>query len=565
MPEDITPRRTLLDHLGRIAELAKKHGLGAKLTEEAQYRFTAVKKVLAITPVQAALFSLLLENCGDDEVSIGDLAKTIKCGRIQLFKYMDDFDVLESKHLIHAANGHGDGIFGGRRRNWNTKLPEYTIPIDVIKALREGRAYTPQPSEKLTPETFWDAVDEILSSLDDDDIDVRKAARELKDMFDANKELAVVRSFANYDFGEGSVLVLLIFCNATVQNGRERYSTDMLRRFLGSYETKKTDRRFKSGEHKLIRFGLVEPDCDNGMTDTINYRLTRKAKQEFLVDVDLREKTRQRGKNIIRVETLKEKRLFYPRKISRRIDELTSLLREENLAGIKKRLADKNMRTGFACLFSGPPGTGKTETAYQIARETGRDIMLVDISEMRDKYVGESEKNIKEVFDRYHGLVKGSSLAPILLFNEADGVLGKRMEIRGGGNASVEKMDNAMQNIILQEMENLDGILIATTNMTVNLDKAFERRFLYKIEFEKPDLDAKKAIWQSIIPEMGVENAEALSRRFDFSGGQIENVARKQEVSSILSGTPLSFDSLKTLCEEENTDKDAKRIGFVRE
>ena len=112
-------------------------------------------------------------------------------------------------------------------------------------------------------------------------------------------------------------------------------------------------------------------------------------------------------------------------------------------------------------------------------------------------------------------------------------------------------------------MENLrGGILIATTNMAVNFDKAFERRFLYKIEFQKPDIEAKTAIWQSRLPELSPVDAAVLSSRFDFSGGQIQNIARKQTISSILNGSDLSIDGLAALCEDETLDKTAKPIGF---
>ena len=105
--------------------------------------------------------------------------------------------------------------------------------------------------------------------------------------------------------------------------------------------------------------------------------------------------------------------------------------------------------------------------------------MQVNISEIKSMWVGESEKNIKQVFDNYRAMVNDSQTTPILLFNEADAIIGKRQE---GTLRSVDKMENSIQNIILQEMEMLDGILIATTNLAQNMDKAFERRFLYKIK-----------------------------------------------------------------------------------
>jgi SpoVK/Ycf46/Vps4 family AAA+-type ATPase len=221
------------------------------------------------------------------------------------------------------------------------------------------------------------------------------------------------------------------------------------------------------------------------------------------------------------------------------------------------------MRKGFTCLFSGAPGTGKTETAYQIARETGRNIMMVDISNTKSCWFGESEKKIKEVFNNYRYAVDNSDIAPILLLNEADAVIGKRLEF-DGSSRSVDQTENAIQNIILQELENISGILIATTNLTQNMDKAFERRFLYKIEFTRPCLAARQSIWQTMMPALAESEAAALASRFDLSGGQIENIARKSEVDTIINGNRPSMDALTRYCvnENENSFNSAKKIGF---
>lgn len=219
------------------------------------------------------------------------------------------------------------------------------------------------------------------------------------------------------------------------------------------------------------------------------------------------------------------------------------------------------MRKGFACLFYGAPGTGKTETVYQIARQTGRDILIVNVSEIKSMWVGESEKNIKALFDRYRRFSEQSELTPILLFNEADAVLGVRQE---GAERAVDKMENSIQNIILQEMETLDGIMIATTNLTQNLDKAFERRFLYKIEFAKPSFEAKQAIWKTMLPSLSECETEELARSYEFSGGQIENIARKRAVDAIIHGEEPSLEIIHTYCRSEQLYKstERRRIGF---
>ena len=151
--------------------------------------------------------------------------------------------------------------------------------------------------------------------------------------------------------------------------------------------------------------------------------------------------------------------------------------------------------------------------------------------------------------------------APFLLFYEADAVLGFRQE---GASRAVEKMENSLQNIILQGMEQLDGIMIATTNLTQNLDRAFERRFLYKIEFERPDAAVKSRIWRSMIPTLDERTAATLAERYDFSGGQIENIARKRTVEMILRGAEPTVEELDEFCRNEqlgNREK-RRRIGF---
>ena len=140
--------------------------------------------------------------------------------------------------------------------------------------------------------------------------------------------------------------------------------------------------------------------------------------------------------------------------------------------------------------------------------------------------------------------------------------LGIRQE---GAQRAVDKMENSIQNIILQEMETLEGIMIATTNLTCNLDKAFERRFIYKIEFERPTLEAKQQIWKAMIPSLSDAFAHSLAKEFDLSGGQIENVARKRTVELILSGEEPSEEKIREYCMGEmvNSKQDKRvKIGF---
>ena len=182
------------------------------------------------------------------------------------------------------------------------------------------------------------------------------------------------------------------------------------------------------------------------------------------------------------------------------------------------------------------------------------------MANIRDKWVGESEKNVKAIFGQYQNAVRNSSVAPILLLNEADALLGGRFtEV----NRSVERMENTMQNIILEEMEKLNGILIATTNLTCNLDGAFERRFLFKVEFHAPEASVRKDIWRTMIPQLDDDTAFQLASSYNFNGGQIENIARKSQIECILEGTTPNLGTLRAFCDEECLAKpQSKTIGF---
>ena len=228
---------------------------------------------------------------------------------------------------------------------------------------------------------------------------------------------------------------------------------------------------------------------------------------------------------------------------------------------VRKALEDRGMRTGFTCLFYGTPGTGKTESVYQLAKRTKRDIIMVDVSKLKSMWVGESEKNLKRLFSDYKKKVQNTSVTPILLFNEADAIFGIR---KSGADDAIDKMENSLQNILLQEMEDLKGILIATTNLTENLDKAFERRFLYKVKFSNPSAAVKCQIWNAMMPELPEADAHYLAEKFDLSGGQIENVVRKRTIQSILTGKEPDMQAMLTFCCEEmmGAKNQQRKIGF---
>ena len=378
-----------------------------------------------------------------------------------------------------------------------------------------------------------------------------------------NEHVEFVSKIKDYNFFEVDWMLLVLFSHLYVNNEDDniRYrDLDFL--FDDKRQWSQTKAELSRGTHELFYLGLIEYNNNDGLVDRESLRMTDKAKSELFSELGIKSRNNNKPNNdLIKSEKIVRKRLFYGKNIQNQIDELSQLLDESHYQKIHARMKASGFRCGFTCLFYGAPGTGKTGTVLQLARKTGRDIMQVDVSQIKSCWVGESEKNIKGLFESYREKVKKSALTPILLFNEADAIIGKRQE---GAERAVEKMENSIQNIILQEMENLDGILIATTNLAQNMDKAFERRFLYKIKFEKPTLEARMSIWHEMIPTLSDSDKETLASRYDFSGGQIENIARHYAISNILYGSQANtIESLISQCENERLEtKQTRKIGF---
>ena len=189
-------------------------------------------------------------------------------------------------------------------------------------------------------------------------------------------------------------------------------------------------------------------------------------------------------------------------------------------------IKDKRKGIDARIIFYGSPGTGKTMTAVSLAKTLKRPILSFDCSKILSMYVGESEKNVRKIFDDFKSLSKKAKVDPILLLNEADQFLSSRTE---GPGSSADKMHNQMQNIFLEQIEQFEGILIATTNLLDNIDKAFSRRFNYKIEFKKPGRKQRKRLWHFMLPESadyeeGFDVGELA--KHELTGGQINLIVR---------------------------------------
>ncbi|MFA5461423.1 MAG: ATP-binding protein [Sulfurimonas sp.] len=229
-------------------------------------------------------------------------------------------------------------------------------------------------------------------------------------------------------------------------------------------------------------------------------------------------------------------------------------------------IKDKKSGIDARIIFYGAAGTGKTMTAYSLAKSLKREVLAFDCSKILSMYVGESEKNVRKIFDTFYDLCEKTKSEPILLLNEADQFLGSRSS---GVTSGADQMHNQMQNIFLEQIEKFKGVLIATTNLLENIDKAFSRRFNYKIEFKKPNKEQRLELWKKMLPknapyEDGFDINELSTH--SLTGGQISLIIKNTAYKVAVREKAIFL--LEDFTQEIKKEKDAsfdseKLMGFL--
>ena len=554
--------KTLLECLSVIVE---KTTVGSSDTDrkfnpdvyvDAKEEIDRLCEVLGTTPRETVIFSNILEQSFEDRIDGKKVAKNMGITYVKFLAYEVEQRSLVEKKLIRKDED-GDII----------------VPSFIKDALSKNIAYKKEAFADLDTDGVLSHFKKIFRQREKDEIGESELMNEIDLVMQAGSRKSpfvqeCVKLGFNGDNGKMSyqdrilfysLVYFFVFNNDDMIRWRDMEDIfeypDMPARMLQT--------RFQRKELKVVRDGVIEPVNEDGVKSQEFFHISDKVKDVIFAEIGgSGSKNETTDLKTLKSSGITPKELFYNAEEGGQIERLKNLLDQDNFRKTCKRLKEKGLRSGFSCLFYGVPGTGKTETAYQLARQTGRDLILVNVPDIKSCWVGESEKNIQALFDRYRNAVERSTVAPILLFNEADAIFGIRQE---GATRSVDKMENSIQNIILQEMEKLDGILIATTNLTTNLDKAFERRFLYKIRFDKPGVEVKEKIWRSMLPSLSVRQAGELSDEFDFSGGQIENIVRKREIRYIIDGVEAGFKEIRGFCLEEMIDEAGsgkRKIGF---
>lgn len=517
--------------------------LGA-FKEETDY----LKQRLGLEPFQAIIFALIIIVDANGRCNVNNVGKRLGMSYLKMLSYSKDLYALRDRGLI--------------RMRGNNDL---SVPTEVVDAVMEDKPFEKPSVEGMNTRAIIRRIASYLKRMEDGELHPCQFIDEVDAVLKANPQTSYTTACDKYKILSSRVglierAIFHIMANLYIRKDYTVFDVGDLEDYFKDGETMDSIRDyFDSNSMALQILDIIEPAQCDGMRDGASFKFKDEVVSDLFADIKVKTSTLKTiDLNDLAGKPVKQ--LFYNRAEKEQIDRLGNLIEDESLKKVFGAMKEKGLRTGLICLFYGAPGTGKTETVYQMARRTGRKIMETDVAKLRNCYIGETEKNMRALFHDYRIACSENEKMPILLFNEADAILGTRME---GAVRAVDRMENSVQNILLQEMENFEGIMIATTNLLGNLDPAFERRFLFKIRFNKPELEPRSLIWKSQFPTLTDSDAMEIAKEFSFSGGQIENVVRKYTMDAILSGTEGGVEQLKQFCQEESVGKTAHRkIGF---
>ena len=532
-----------------ICNALRKSRLNIRTTQNYKKAMERLATLYNLTKVQIWILCLSCERAidKDDTGSIRDFAEILNTSAMSILSWKKDISILKDKGFFESC----------------TCKEEFQPTIAFCNSLIENTSFIPEPKHEIDEIEFLNNFGKLYGSRSLDDITCREIRSLLCRYEDENKQLEMIKRvkssikfsfwrFIIYDVANDVLRGINSGLDCTLSDifeGAERY--DIAKEMLNE-------------SHELFKQGYLE-FVDKGNVAEATFTLTEKAKKLVLGEKAALFEDSINRRNLITKEDIKEKKLYYSEENQKEIERLKKALQEDKLHSIQKRLQEDGLPIGIAVLLYGAPGTGKTESVMQIAKATGRDIVHVDISEAKSAWFGESEKLIKKIFTSYkhecESAEKKGVPMPILLFNEADALISKRKDASAGNCAQTE---NAIQNIILEELENLKGIFIATTNLASNMDSAIERRFLFKIKFENPSTEAKTSIWMNKLTWLDKNSAVDFAQSYDFSGGQIDNIVRKIALNEVINGERPAISEIHDMCKCEKIENTnySKHIGF---
>ena len=547
-------KKQILDSIGFIYEKADNCKLENSFFENAKDEINLLQHYFKVSESQTLFIAVIIAlNYTGNTVNFNDLIRYFDCNPMKILEFSDDFDfLLQQKYIKKEKSRH--------RIKFQGLHDEFTINEEITAAILKNKPFPIIQEERKND--VIDCLEDLynLGNLrDENEISTNELFSKARQIINLHLNFPLFKKVKQFSFSIDENYLFLYLIWKTI-SGKE--STDIGRALEGIYDN--VGKRIGiiqsliNNNHALLENNLIEIVESRFFNDT-EMKLSSKSFQ-LLSDCGIKLiNNKVKKDNIIEPSDIITRELIFDQDEMNQLNFLENLLEENKFKGTQIRLEKKGLPKGISILLHGYPGTGKTEVVKQLARSTNRSIIKVDISQSKSMWFGESEKIIKRVFTEYKSFLNECDYTPILLFNEADAIFSTRKEIN---SSNVAQTENTIQNILLEELENFEGILMATTNLATNLDTAFERRFLYKILFNQPKESIKAKIWKSKFPHLTKDSCEKLAAKFNFSGGQIENIYRKSEIHEILYDKKCSFKEIQQFCNDELIDVVSPKIGF---
>ena len=544
----------ILECIETIHQISKGSYLQEPLFEALEDQLALLCPYLQLNEIETILFANAFVNWFEDS-NFQNVFEHFGMTSFQVLKYRESIDVLYGRNLLMNKES--------RKR----RITSYELSQSIINIISNNEPLKiPKNEEIVKKNNLVDLLEEFDDMSDQFDLDAI-SFYDFKEYISAlckeNEEMPLFREIKNYKLDSFETYFFLDVIWDVISAGDNCFNTGITRT-VNDYFKKKSQaleltKKIINKETKLSTLNLIEIS-QAGFANKHNAKLSKKVTDFLHEHHDLQLDTiSDKDSKLILSKNIPLKKLFLNKNEEGQLTQISHILKENQFKEMQVRLKERAMPLGISAIFHGVPGTGKTESVYQLAKESGRNIFKVDISETKSMWFGESQKLVKKIFTQYQEMKDAEELCPILLFNEADAVIGKR---KSAGSSNIADTENAIQNIILEEMEMFDGILFATTNLVENIDAAFERRFLFKVQFEQPSLENSAKIWREKLSFLSEDESKKLAENFDFSGGEMENIARKAIMEELLHEKP-NFKHIENWCKNEKWSVEKKgRIGF---
>ena len=359
-----TKEPTLLEAMEHVAELSCNSQMSNDFYVKALADIKFVSESYGITLRQAVLFCICMEQ-GPHHVDYNDIARHLNVSKMRALSYASDIDALVRRRLLRFRDVKDED--------------DFDVPTVVIRKLKHNEVCQLPKRTDLDCAGVFEFLGEWFKDLSDDAIGSKELAEEIQQLFKENTQVDFVKQMLGLQLCGNDLLLLSLFCHFLVnENDDEVNFCQTENCFARKQLFTKAKIDLRNGSHELMQKNLIEHCCSNGIVDVDHYKMTESAKRNLLVEMIIAT-TDEKVVGLLEPNKLTEKKMFYSDAVGKQVNELACFFQPERFKEIQERMKQRGFRNGFACLFYGSPGTGKTETLYQLAYQTGRAIMVVEV------------------------------------------------------------------------------------------------------------------------------------------------------------------------------------------